>query len=323
MSTFLQQVMNGLSMGSVYGLIAVGYSLVFGVLRMVNFPHSEFFVWGSIAPFITLVQMGLLTSVAVWGVTLGALGGVQLALVVLLSAVVAVVTGAVMGIAVERLVYRPVRRRAGGFFVLLISALGAQIFLRNLAMFVFGPSQHGYPSFFTLKYLHIGQASVSNLQLFTMVTSALLMLLLSLMTDRTTLGRCIRAVAEDRDVASLVGVNVERVIDSVFLIGPAVGGLGGLLTAMYTQQTYFALGAIVGMKAWTAAVLGGIGSVKGALAGGLMLGILETIGGGYLPLLTGGRMGSEYQDVFAFVVLILVLLFRPQGLFGEPGRKIR
>jgi len=113
------------------------------------------------------------------------------------------------------------------------------------------------------------------------------------------------------------------VIDSVFLIGPAVGGLGGLLTAMYTQQTYFALGAIVGMKAWTAAVLGGIGSVKGALAGGLMLGILETIGGGYLPLLTGGRMGSEYQDVFAFVVLILVLLFRPQGLFGEPGRKIR
>jgi branched-chain amino acid transport system permease protein len=262
LSTFLQQVINGLSMGSVYGLIAVGYSLVFGVLRMVNFPHSEFFVWGSIAPFITLVQMGLLTSVAVWGVTLGALG-------------------------------------------------------------VFGPSQHGYPSFFTLQYIHIGAASISNLQLFTMATSALLMLLLSLMTDRTTLGRCIRAVAEDRDVASLVGVNVDRVIDSVFLIGPAVGGLGGLLTAMYTQQTYFALGAIIGMKAWTAAVLGGIGSVKGALAGGLMLGILETIGGGYLPLLTGGRMGSEYQDVFAFVVLILVLLFRPQGLFGEPGRKIR
>ena len=202
--------------------------------------------------------------------------------------------------------------------IALVNSLGTQIFLRNFAMLFLGRDMRGFPRIMPTLYFKIMGATFTNIQVFIIIVTVLLLTGLLYLVNRTYLGRCIRAVAEDRDVASLMGVDINRTIASVFLIGPAIGGITGVLCSMYFEQVYYATGAMFGIKAWVAAVMGGIGDIAGTMMGGLTLGILETVGAGFLPIVSRGLLGFEYKDIFAFSLMILMLIFRPQGIFGEP-----
>ncbi len=317
MEFLTQQLINGLAVGCIYGLVALGYTLVFGVLRMINFAHAELFMLG---PMITLFLMrgvGVLRPVpGTLGQTTAPLNALELALVILVNFVAAGLFSGAVSATVERTVYRRLRRAPS--FALLVSAMAVGLFISNATMIVAGRNIKGFPRLLPIRYMQIGSSILSNFHIFVAVVTTLLLVGLLYLVNRTYLGRAIRAVGENRDTAALMGVNVNRTIAWVFFIGGALGAASGVMFSMSYQQVYFYMGSLVGTRAWTAAIIGGIGNIMGAFVGGLLLGMLETIGAGYLPIITGGRIGAEYTSVFAFILLILMLIFRPQGIFGEP-----
>lgn len=303
MDIFLQQVLNGLVLGSVYALVALGYTMVYGILGLINFAHGE------------VVMVGALTALSVMTGLIAAQLGLPVPLVVLLSLAVAMGVCMLLGFSIERIAYRPLRKAPR--LAPLITAIGMSILLQNIGMLVWGRRYHTFPEIVRpTPHTFLG-ATITDLQILIIVVSALIMAGLLLLVHTTRLGRAMRAVAENQTIAGLMGVNVNQIISATFIIGSALAAVAGLLVAANYSIAHYYMGFMLGLKAFTAAVLGGIGNLGGAMLGGLLLGLIESIGAGYIGDLTGGFLGSHYQDVFAFVVLIGVLVFRPTGLMGE------
>lgn len=297
MQVILEQLINGLTIGSFYALIALGYSMVYGILKLINFAHGDFFTLGSYLGYTVLVfGSALITS------HFGLWGGLIVAMMV------AALSLALVGIIVERLAYRPVY--PAGRLPAVVSALGASIFLQNAIMVIWGPRFQAYPSkLIPNVHLQIGDIHITLLQILILVLSFILMGTLYFIVQKTTFGAAIRATALDRDTASLMGVNINKVIFFVFTLGPALGAMTGIMVGMYYRQISFTMGWNYGLKAFTASVLGGIGNIPGAMIGGLILGVLEMLGAAYIS--------AAWKDVFVFLILILVLIFRPTGILGE------
>jgi len=301
MDVLLQQILNGLILGSLYALVALGYTMVYGILELINFAHGE------------IVMLGAMVSVTVLGVLAGLGVPVPLALLAALAGAVAVCVAT--GVLVERVAYRPLRNAPR--LAPLITAIGVSIVLQNLAMIVWGRQYLSFPPVLDIEIYEVAGATVTNVQIFIVAVAGIVMAGLLLLVQRTRLGRAMRATAQNREVAGLMGVDVNRVIAATFAVGSALAAVAGLLIAAYYGIAHYNMGFILGLKAFSAAVLGGIGNIPGALLGGLLLGVIESLGAGYIGDLTGGFLGSHYQDIFAFFILILVLVFRPSGLLGE------
>jgi branched-chain amino acid transport system permease protein len=299
---FLQQLINGLVLGSIYAMVALGYTMVYGILELINFAHGEVAMIGAMVCLavvnILLAQAGL-PGAAVLGIGLLAAIGVCVAL----------------GFSIERIAYRPLRRAPR--LAPLITAIGVSIVLQNVAMMIWGKQYIPFPSLLTATPIHVAGATVTDVQIGILLLSALMMTTLVLLVQKTKLGRAMRATAQSPEVAGLMGVNTNHVISLTFVIGSALAAIAGVMVSAYYGLAHYYMGFLLGLKAFSAAVLGGIGNIGGAMLGGLLLGVIESLGAGYIGPLTGGVLGSHYQDVFAFFVLILVLVFRPSGLLGE------
>ena len=296
-----QQLVFGLTLGTVYGLIALGYTMVYGVLLMINFAHGEVFMIGA------YIGWGVLT--VLLDRVVGGLHPIWVLPVLLLPAMV--LCGA-LGMSLERFAYRPLYTRGGSRLAPLISAFGASIFLQNAVMLTQGARMKVYMtnSVFPRSWrFDILGVNISVLVVVIAIISMLLTWVLIQLVQRTTLGRSIRAVSEDREMAAVMGVNVGQVIGLTFFLGSALGGAAGVLIGLYYTQIDFVMGYSAGLKAFTAAVLGGIGNIKGAMVGGLLLGVIESVAVTFI--------NPAFKDVVAFAVLILVLLVRPEGIFGE------
>ena len=296
----LQQTINALTVGAIYALIALGYTMVYGVLRLINFAHSEMFTAGA---FVAVSAASLLGGVA---------GHPEIAL---LSGLITFLAIGLLGVSVEAVAYRPLRGTSR--LAPMLSALGMAVVIQNVVMLVGGRRPLIYPSFLPRGVVNVAGAVVSYKQLTILAVVLVLMVGLELLINRTSLGVKIRAVAENVETASLVGINPNLPIALVFFVGPGLGAVAGILYASYYGVATFSMGFIIGMKAFTAAILGGIGSIPGAVLGGLLLGAIETFATAWMPVLTSGIIGTEYRDIFAFSVLVLILLFRPAGLLGE------
>lgn len=308
-------VLDGIVLGFVYALIALGYTMVYGVLQMINFAHSEIFVMGAfVGAEILLVLQSNNALTAVHPLVL---------LVVILLAAMAV--SGLLAVAVERIAYRPLR--GAPRLVPLISAIGVSFFLQDAIRLTESVWRNAffltYPpiEFFDVRLTLVGETDISVKSILAIAAAMLMLVALTLFVNRTKLGKAIRAVAEDQATAGLMGINVNRMISLTFLIGGAMGGAAGALFGLQFGTINPYTGFIPGIKAFTAAVLGGIGNIPGAMLGGLVLGMLETFAASYMSLLTGGAFGAEYKDIFAFGVLILILMFRPRGLLGEVVRE--
>jgi branched-chain amino acid transport system permease protein len=296
-----QQLVFGLALGTVYGLTALGYTMVYGILFMINFAHGEIFMIGAYVGWWVLT---LLLQAKV--------GGLHPAWVVPLMLLHAMLIAGLLGVCLERFAYRPLYLRGATRLGPLISAIGASIFLQNAVMLTQGARMKVYMTsllFPRTWRIQLGGVNISVLALVMIAVAALMMWGLHALVQRTALGRSIRAVAEDREMAAIMGVNVRRVIALTFFLGSALGGAGGVLVGLYYTQIDFFMGYSAGLKAFTAAVLGGIGNIRGAMLGGLILGLVESLAVTF--------MNPAYKDIVAFVVLILTLVFKPTGILGE------
>lgn len=300
---FLQQILNGLVLGSIYALIALGYTMVYGIMGLINFAHGEVTMIGAM---VTISVLGLFSSMGL------ALPGPVL---VLLAIMVAIPTCMLLGFVIERVAYRPLRNAPR--LAPLITAIGLSIVLQNVAILIWGRNYISFPSLLPHNPLDFFGASITDLQIVIIFLALALMVGLLIMVEKTKLGRAMRATSQNPAVAGLMGVNVNTIISTTFVIGAGLGAIAGVMVAANYDQAHSHMGFIIGLKAFTAAVLGGIGNLGGAVVGGLLLGVIESLGAGYIGDLTGGFLGSNYQDIFAFMVLILVLVFRPSGLLGE------
>ncbi len=298
---FLQQIFNGLVLGSIYALVALGYTMVYGILQLINFAHGEVVMVGALVSL--WVSLKLIAS------------GVPGPLVFVLGLTAAVPACMLLGFLIERIAYRPLRRAPR--LAPLITAIGVSIVLQALAMMLWGKQYKSVPQLIPAIPLHVGGATISTLQLFIIAVSCVLMAGLLVLINKTPLGRAMRATAQDPTVAGLMGVDINRVISITFIIGSALAAVAGVLVSQNYGIAHYYMGFLLGLKAFTAAVLGGIGNLTGAMLGGVLLGLIESLGAGYIGDLSGGFFGSHYKDVFAFLVLILVLVLRPSGLLGE------
>ncbi len=299
MEYFVQQLINGLTLGAIYGLIAIGYTMVYGIIGMINFAHGEVFMIGAFVSLISFLVLGIA------GVT-------WLPLALLLVLLIAMLITSVYGWAVERLAYRPLR---GSFRLApLISAIGMSIFLQNYVQISQGARVKPLPPLvqggFTFMEHEGFSVSLSYMQIIIVVLTLALMVAFSLLIARTALGRAQRACEQDRTMAALLGINVDRTISLTFVMGAALAAVAGMMFLLYYGVIDFFIGFLAGIKAFTAAVLGGIGSLPGAMLGGLLIGLIETFWSAYFTI--------EYKDVAAFSILVLVLIFRPSGLLGRP-----
>jgi branched-chain amino acid transport system permease protein len=285
MDTFIQQIINGLVLGSVYALVALGYTMVYGIINLINFAHGE------------VLMVGALTS---WTVVTGLAG---------------------MGIpgwlnfAIEKIAYLPLRNAPR--LAPLITAMGMSLLLQTLAMIIWKPNYKPFPILLPSEPFNIGGAVINVTQILILVVTAITLAGLMFLVNKTKLGRAMRATAENPKVAGLMGVQPDMVISATFIIGAGLAALAGVMYAANYGSVQHTMGFLPGLKAFTAAVFGGIGNLPGAMLGGVLLGLIESLGAGYIGALTGGVLGSHYQDIFAFIVLILVLTLRPQGLLGE------
>jgi branched-chain amino acid transport system permease protein len=299
MDYFIQQLINGLTLGSIYGLIAIGYTMVYGIIGMVNFAHGDVFM---LAAFIALILFLALTQL---------LGISSFGIALLIVLVLGMALTSLWGWVIERLAYRPLR---GSFRLApMISAIGMSIFLSNFVQLVQGPRNKSLePILSNVITIPIGQGSVTlaEKQLVIMLVTALLLGVLWYVVQRTSLGRAQRACEQDRKMASLLGVDVDRTISITFIMGAALASVAGLLWMTYYGVVSFSDGFVPGVKAFTAAVLGGIGSLPGAVLGGLLIGLIETFWSAYFTI--------DYKDVAAFSILAIVLIFMPSGLLGRP-----
>lgn len=298
----VQQSVNALTIGSIYALIALGYTMVYGVLRMINFAHGEMFMLGAYAAFLCLALM------------VGDIGSAG-AITLTLAFFAAVLLVGFVGIGIERLAYKPLRSSTR--LAPMLSSLGVSLALIAGIQLLAGPQPQAFPSFFPNERFEILGGSVTTIQMGILVASFVLMGGLQLLVNRSRIGVVVRAVSESRPTAQLLGINVNRSISLVFFVGPLLGAAGGILYASYYGVMTPTMGTIVGLKAFTAAILGGIGSIPGAMLGSFILAVVEVAGTALLPVISGGALGTEYRDVLAFVILILVLLFRPAGILGE------
>jgi branched-chain amino acid transport system permease protein len=319
--TFLQQVINGLTAGSVYAIVALGYTMVYGIIQLINFAHGEVVMIGAMVAFTVINAL--------------APSGLPPLAVLLIGTGCAVPVCMLVGYAMERLAYRPLR--GAPRLAPLITAIGVSIILQHLALMIWSRNVLAFPQIITSRIYFIGGAAITSVQIAILAICVGLMGALALLVYRTRLGTAMRATAQNPQVAGLMGIDINRVIAATFVIGAALGAVAGVLFGTYYGLAQYTMGSILGLKAFSAAVLGGIGNIPGAMLGGVVLGLVEALGAGYIGDLTdlcqygwlagaldacegGGNFilfGSNYQDVFAFVVLILVLVFRPQGLLGE------
>ncbi len=301
MDIFIQQIINGLVLGSMYALVALGYTMVYGIINLINFAHGE------------VLMVGALVS---WTfVTTFAGSGMPGWLLLLLSLPVAVAVCCTLNFTIEKVAYRPLRNAPR--LAPLITAIGMSLLLQTLAMIIWKPNPKPFPVLLPPDPIDLGGPVISVTQILILGLTAAILALLTWLVNRTKLGRAMRATAENPRVASLMGVKPDFVISATFIIGAALAAVAGIMWAANYGTVQHAMGFIPGLKAFTAAVLGGIGNLAGAVVGALLLGLVEALGAGYLGDLTGGVLGSHYADIFAFVTLILVLTLRPQGLLGE------
>ncbi|EPI5015375.1 MULTISPECIES: branched-chain amino acid ABC transporter permease [Klebsiella] len=310
MDTLIQQIINGVMLGSIYALIALGYTMVYGILRIINFAHGDILMVGALT---TLSGMHALNA---HFPTLPPLAQLGLALVL------AMAVCALLAMAVERFAYR--RLRNAPRLAPLISGIGVSVLLQTVAMIVWSRNPLMFPQILSMDAIAVTHGSTAHPPALVTVTGIVtvalafaVMLGLWLLVEYTRLGRGMRAVAENPRIATLMGVNPNAIIALTFAIGGIFAALAGVMMASNYGNASFSMGFLPGIKAFTAAVLGGIGNIRGAMIGGLLLGLIESLGAGYLGDLTHGVFGSNYQDIFAFMVLILVLVFRPAGLLGE------
>jgi len=301
MDIFIQQLINGLVLGSMYALVALGYTMVYGIIGLINFAHGE------------VMMVGALTSWTVISVL--AASGMPGWALILLGTLCAIVVCMVLNFSIEKVAYRPLRNAPR--LAPLITAMGMSLMLQTLAMIIWKPNPKPYPLLLPTEPIHIGGAVISVTQVLILATTAIVLAALSYMVSRTRLGRAMRATAENPRVAALMGVRPDMVISATFIIGAALAAVAGVMWAANYGTVQHSMGFLPGLKAFTAAVLGGIGNLPGAVVGALLLGLVEVFGAGYLGTLRGGVLGSHYADIFAFVALILVLTLRPQGLLGE------
>ena len=303
MDTFVQQIINGLTLGSVYALVALGYTMVYGIIGLINFAHGEVVMIGAMVALTTIQAL------------VGASTGLPPSIVILAGLAVAIPVCMFVGYSAERIAYRPLRKAPR--LAPLITAIGVSIVLQNIALIVWGRGYKTFPALWKITSYHIGEATITDLQVIIIVSAALLMLGLLLLVHKTRLGTAMRATAQNQAVAGLMGININTVISVAFLIGSGLAAVAGVMVMTYYGIGHYQMGFLLGLKAFTAAVLGGIGNLAGAMLGGILLGIIESLGAGYIGDLTGGFLGSNYQDIFAFFVLIAVLTLRPSGLLGE------
>jgi len=282
----IQQLVNGLVVGSVYALVALGYTMIYGILGIINFAQGEIYMYGAFGAVLTLAATGELG----------------------LSVLVGILTACFVGLLLERIAFRPLRGMHP--LIPLISAIGASIFLSSMARLLFGTDDRSFPmEFHPVSYTVFGSAEITALQLIIIGVSFSLMVVLTLFVNMTKHGKAIMAVAMDSDAARLSGINVNNAYVITFVLGSALSGVAGILMAAYYNATSFSMGVLPGLKAFSAAILGGVGSIPGAIVGGLVLGIAENLGAAYIS--------SNFKDAFAFIALVLVLIVRPRGIMGS------
>ena len=303
MDTFIQQVINGLVQGSMYALVALGYTMVYGVLNLINFAHGE------------VLMIGAMTGITILNLVQSFAPGLPGIVKVLIAILGSIPVCIIVNVVIERVAYR--RLRNAPRLAPLITAIGVSILLQTSAMIIWGRNPIPFPEVMPSTSLQIAGAFVSPTQIMLLILTALSVLSLVYMVERTRMGRAMRAVAENPRVAGLMGVDSNGVIVLTFSIGAALAAVAGVMWGANYSSAQFAMGVVPGMKAFSAAVLGGIGNIYGAMVGGLVLGLLEALGAGYLGDLTGNIFGSQYQDVFAFLALVLVLTLKPSGIMGE------
>ncbi|HQZ46015.1 MAG TPA: branched-chain amino acid ABC transporter permease [Usitatibacteraceae bacterium] len=326
MDIFLQQIVNGLTLGCVYAVVALGYTMVYGIVQLINFAHGEVVMIGCMVAFSVIVAL--------------APSGLPPLVIVGAGILVAVPVCMAVGYVVERVAYRPLRNAPR--LAPLITAIGVSIVLQHLALLVWSRNIIAFPQIVELKLYYLGgsdaSAAISNVQIAIIVTSVAMMAGLIALVYRTKLGIAMRATSQNPLVAGLMGIDINRVISATFLIGAGLGATAGVMVGSYYGVAHYQMGFLLGLKAFSAAVLGGIGNIAGAVLGGILMGLIESLGAGYvgdftnvclldrfLPGFsdvcaaspTSSLFGSNYKDVYAFIVLILVLVFRPSGLLGE------
>ena len=301
MDIFLQQIINGLVLGSIYALVALGYTMVYGILGLINFAHGD------------IVMVGALVALTVMSMLAGS--GLPPAVVLLAAIGAASVVCIAIGVTVERVAYRPLRRAPR--LAPLITAIGVSILIQYSAALVWGKQYMSLPAVVTPSQIAIGGAQFTDMQAYIFLLACAIMGGLLWFIKSSRIGRAMRATEQNPDIAGLMGVDTNRIIAFTFLLGSAIGALAGVRVALYYGLGHYFMGFMLGLKAFTAAVLGGIGNIAGAMLGGLLLGIIESLASGYIGDLTGGVLGSNYRDIFAFLVLIAVLVFRPAGLMGQ------
>ena len=301
MDIFLQQLINGLVLGSIYALVALGYTMVYGILGLINFAHGD------------IVMVGALTALSV---LLGLVGSAMpVPLILALALVASMLVCMVLGVTIERAAYRPLRRAPR--LAPLITAIGVSILIQYTAALIWSKQYIAVPEIIKPEQYTVLGANFTDLQLFIFVLACAVMAGLMWFVKRTRIGRAMRATEQNREVAGLMGIDINRIIAFTFVLGSALGAVAGLMVVLYYGIGHYFMGFMLGLKAFTAAVLGGIGKINGAVLGGLLLGLIESLASGYIGDLTGGVLGSNYRDIFAFLVLVVVLIFRPSGLIGE------
>jgi branched-chain amino acid transport system permease protein len=301
MDIFLQQIVNGLVLGSIYALVALGYTMVYGILGLINFAHGD------------IVMIGALVALSVLHFLSGS--GLPPAAVILIAMAAATLVCVAIGVTVERVAYRPLRRAPR--LAPLITAIGVSILIQYSAALIWGKQYISMPVLLEPTSLSLGGAQFTDLQVYIFLLASAVMAGLLWFIKSSRVGRAMRATEQNPDIAGLMGVDTNRIIAFTFVLGSAIGAIAGVMVVLYYGLGHYFMGFMLGLKAFTAAVLGGIGNIAGAMLGGLLLGVIESLVSGYIGDLTGGVLGSNYRDVFAFLVLILVLVLRPSGLMGQ------
>ena len=303
MDILLQQIINGLVLGSMYALVALGYTMVYGIINLINFAHGE------------VLMVGALTAWAIIVTARESMPGIPGWALLIVALLISCIVTATLNFAIEKIAYRPLRNSPK--LAPLITAIGVSILLQTLAMIIFKPNHKAFPSLLPTAPMDVGGAVITPTQLMILGVTAVSLAVLMYLVNYTRLGRAMRATAENPRVAALMGVKPDTVISATFIIGAVLATIAGVMYASNYGTVQHTMGFLPGLKAFTAAVFGGIGNLAGAVVGGLLLGLIESIGSGYIGALTGGALGSHYTDIFAFIVLIVVLTLRPSGLLGE------
>ena len=303
MDILLQQIINGLVLGSMYALVALGYTMVYGIINLINFAHGE------------VLMVGALTSWTIIGLMQSAMPGAPGWIILVIALIISCVVAAALNFVIEKVAYRPLRNSPK--LAPLITAIGMSILLQTLAMIIWKPNYKSYPTLLPAAPFEVGGAVITSTQILILGVTVVALAALMYLVNYTKLGRAMRATAENPRVASLMGVKPDVVISATFIIGAILAAIAGIMYASNYGTAQHTMGFLPGLKAFTAAVFGGIGNLAGAVVGGILLGLIEAIGSGYIGALTGGVLGSHYTDIFAFIVLIIILTLRPSGLLGE------